>query len=212
MSKASKVRKIKRVLKPLSALSESKNNPRAHFEEQTADMVRSIDQFGFTMPILIKSDGEIIAGHGRYLASKAIAERDSIAIDDYQVPCIVAQGWTPEQIRAFNIADNKLGEGSSWNHALLSEQLIALADGGFDMRSLGVDKDEYADFAKQASQASQASSTPESDPDPDPESKQDKQDRLKKEQKSRDLTDSVSLNQRTITCRHCNKPFPVVAS
>ena len=77
------------------------------------------------MPIIVDKNNVIVAGHTRYKASL------ELGLDE--VPTIVADDLTEEQIKAFRLADNKVGEKSSWNFELLDEELNELENLGIDM-------------------------------------------------------------------------------
>ena len=111
------------VLKPYE------NNPRQHSEAQLERLVRSIKEFGFTNPILIDDDCNVIAGHGRLLA----AELMGLA----QVPTITLGHLTADQRRAYVIADNQLALNSTWDDDVLQAELQALGEAGFDLTLLG---------------------------------------------------------------------------
>ena len=104
-------------------------NARTHSPEQIAQLVASIEQFGFTIPVLVDEKGMIIAGHGRVLAA---AKREMS-----HVPVLVARGWSAEQKRAYVIADNKLAEGAGWDRNILGSELGNLALAGFNVEALG---------------------------------------------------------------------------
>jgi len=108
-------------------------NARAHPSSQIEMLRASLRQFGWTMPILVRHDGTIIAGHARLQA--ALLERIT------EVPVIVATGWSEAQCRAYTIADNKLGEGSAWQDDALIEELLAVKD-DFDLQALGFEDRE----------------------------------------------------------------------
>lgn len=103
------------------------NNPR--FNDDAVDYVaKSIKEFGFKVPMVIDKDNVIIAGHTRYKASL------ELGLDE--VPAIIADDLTDEQIKAFRLADNKVGEKSEWDYELLSDELndilnINMKDFGF---------------------------------------------------------------------------------
>jgi ParB-like chromosome segregation protein Spo0J len=107
------------------------NNPRFHSVEQIAQIEASIKEFGWTIPILLDERGEIIAGHGRVMAAKNLGITE--------VPCMVAVGWSEAQIRAYRIADNQLGNNSSWDNSLLKFEVGELRDFGFNTDILGLD-------------------------------------------------------------------------
>lgn len=90
------------------------NNPR--FNDDAVEYVaRSIKEFGFKVPMVIDKNNEIVAGHTRYKASLELGLKE--------VPCIVADDLTEEQIKAFRLADNKVSEQASWNYDLLDLEL-----------------------------------------------------------------------------------------
>ena len=94
------------VLKNLNELKPYKNNPRKN-ENSIKYVENSIRDFGFKVPIIIDKNGEIVAGHTRYEASKNLGLE--------KVPCIVADDLNEEQIKAFRIADNKVADFSKWD-------------------------------------------------------------------------------------------------
>ena len=108
----------------VSELVPSARNARKHSDEQIEKIARSIREFGWTNPVLVKPDGTILAGHGRVLA----AER----LDIDEVPVIVAKGWSEAQCRAYVIADNKLALEAGWDREALSFELEALAELDFE--------------------------------------------------------------------------------
>ncbi len=111
------------------------NNPRIN--DGAVDAVAaSIREFGFKVPIVVDRDGVIVTGHTRLKAA--------IKLGMETVPVIVATDLTPEQIRAYRIADNKTGELAQWNYDLLPIELSQLGEAGFDLKLLGFDPDELA--------------------------------------------------------------------
>ena len=112
------------------------NNPR--FNDEAVEYVaNSIKQFGFKVPMIIDKNNEIVAGHTRYKASLELGLKE--------VPCIVADDLTEEQIKAFRLADNKVSEKSQWNFDLLDEELANIID--IDMSEFDfdvvIDNDDY---------------------------------------------------------------------
>lgn len=105
-------------------------NARTHSPDQIGQIVRSIEEFGWTFPVLIDERGVIVAGHGRVLA----ASRMGLG----EVPVIVARGWTPERVEAYRIADNKIASNAGWDETLLALELADLDDLGFDITKLGL--------------------------------------------------------------------------
>jgi DNA modification methylase len=126
----------------LATLRPFPRNARTHSAEQIAQVARSIEHFGWTMPVLIEPSGEIIAGHARVLAAQ------SLGIDS--VPCIVAAGWSDEQKRAYVIADNKLGLNAGWDDALLTLELRDLKSIGFDLGLTGFEAGEIDELFARA--------------------------------------------------------------
>lgn len=110
------------------------NNSRTHSEEQVNQIVASINEFGFTNPLLIDEKDNIIAGHGRLLASKKLKMEE--------VPCIVLSGLTESQKKAYIIADNKMALNAGWDFNLLSLELENLKELDFDLELTGFDTDE----------------------------------------------------------------------
>ena len=103
------------------------HNPR--FNDQAVDGVaKSIEQFGWNSPIIIDTDNVIICGHTRLKAAQKLGLT--------KVPCVVADKLTPEQVKAFRIADNKLAELATWNYDLLLPEIESLQDSGLDLSLL----------------------------------------------------------------------------
>lgn len=127
------------IKKKLSDLTPYANNARTHSAKQVAQVVSSIQEFGWTNPVLIDESGGIIAGHGRVMAAQQLGMKD--------VPCIVLPGLTEAQKRAYIIADNRIQEGSGWDKELLRLELGDLLDMDFD---LGVTGFDLADFDLEA--------------------------------------------------------------
>ena len=112
--------------KGINDLIPYENNPRKN--DKSVDYVaNSIEQFGFKVPIVIDSSGVIVAGHTRYKAA--------VKLKMQTVPCIVADDLTEEQIKAFRLADNKVGESSAWDMDLLADELDGIFD--LDMTDFG---------------------------------------------------------------------------
>ena len=120
-------------LLPVESLQPYENNPRLHSEAQLDRLVRSIKEFGFTNPILIDKDRNVIAGHGRLMAANLMKLR--------LVPTITIDHLSADQQRAYVIADNQLALNSSWDDDVLQSELAALADVQFDLTVLGWGED-----------------------------------------------------------------------
>jgi len=108
-------------------------NPRSHSPRQIRQIGRSIEEFGFIVPILLDTSDKVLAGHGRLLACRQLGWRE--------VPTISLHHLTEAQARAFMIADNRLTEISEWDDALLASQLRELAalDLDFSLEITGFD-------------------------------------------------------------------------
>ena len=122
------------VEKNLTDIRPYEKNPRKN-DEAVKYVMESIKQFGFKVPIVIDNNGVIVAGHTRYKAARKLGMSE--------VPCIVADDLTDEQIKAFRLADNKVAEKADWDFDLLSEELDELFD--FDMTLFGFDALEEDD-------------------------------------------------------------------
>jgi ParB-like chromosome segregation protein Spo0J len=115
-----------------------KNNARTHSDLQVSQIAASIKEFGFTNPILITDECDIIAGHGRVLAAK------KLGLD--KVPCIKLSHLTDTQRRAYIIADNQLALNSDWNFDMLSVEIDELNDHKFDVSLLSFTNEQLADL------------------------------------------------------------------
>jgi hypothetical protein len=116
---------------PLGALTLDPANARFHKPAQIKQIARSIEAFAFNVPILADRDGKIIAGHGRFLACQILGWTE--------IPVIRLDHLTPEQARAFAIADNRLSETSTWDEAVLARHLkdLSLIDLDFKLDAIG---------------------------------------------------------------------------
>ena len=117
------------------------NNSRTHSEEQVNQICASINEFGFTNPLLIDEKDNIIAGHGRLLASKKLKMKE--------VPCIVLSGLTEAQKKAYIIADNKMALNAGWDEELLKIELENLKELDFDLELTGFNVDELDELFKE---------------------------------------------------------------
>jgi len=123
---------------PLDRLIPYARNARTHSDEQVAQIAASIVEFGFCNPILVGSDGVIIAGHARVIAARKLGLSE--------VPVIVLDHLSQAQRRALVIADNKLALNAGWDEELLGEELAALRDDNFDLDVIGFSDEELADL------------------------------------------------------------------
>jgi site-specific DNA-methyltransferase (adenine-specific) len=116
------------IYKKTSELKKYKNNPRKN-ELAVEKVAESIKEFGFRNPILIDKDNEIVCGHTRYDAAKKLGIKE--------VPCIMADDLTPEQIKAFRLVDNKTNEFAEWDDELLD---LEIQDIEIDLSPFGFEK------------------------------------------------------------------------
>ena len=116
------------IIKGIGKIQPYENNPRNN--DNAVDAVAaSIREFGWQQPIVVDKDGVIIAGHTRYKAAKKLGLAE--------VPVVVADKLTEEQIKAYRLADNKSGELAEWDSAALEEELAAISE--IDMSAFGFD-------------------------------------------------------------------------
>lgn len=108
------------------------NNSRLHDETQLGQLVASINEFGFTNPVLLDGANGIIAGHGRVMAANVLGLET--------VPTIELQHLTDEQKAAYVIADNKLAQNAKWDDEILRLELQSLSDADYDLSILGFDE------------------------------------------------------------------------
>ena len=107
------------VYKKVNELIPYENNPRIN--DEAAEYVKnSIKEFGFKVPIVIDKNNVIVAGHTRLKASLELGLKE--------VPCIIADDLSEEQIKAFRLADNKVAEKSQWDFSKLDEELDSILD------------------------------------------------------------------------------------
>jgi len=111
-------------------------NSRTHSDEQVGQIAASIKEWGWTVPVLIDPAGGLIAGHGRIMAAQKLGIED--------VPCMIADGWTDAQKKAYVIADNKLALNAGWDNDMLKVELGELEELDFDLSLTGFDGDELS--------------------------------------------------------------------
>lgn len=119
------------IYKSVDELVPYENNPRNN-KKAIDKVAKSIEEFGFKVPIVVDENSVIVTGHTRLLASKQLGLES--------VPVIVAKGLTDEQIRAFRLADNKVSEFSKWDEGKLHDELkqleIDMTQFGFEITEL----------------------------------------------------------------------------
>ena len=120
--------------RPIGRLIPYIRNPRTHDEAQVAQIAASIVEFGWTNPVLVDGENGVIAGHGRLAAARRLGLSE--------VPVIELGHLTPNQKRAYVIADNKLALAAGWDEELLYLELGDLASNGYDLTLTGFSDDE----------------------------------------------------------------------
>ena len=132
------MKELKIIYKTLNELKPYDENPR-HNEQAVDAVANSIENFGFKVPIVIDKDDVIVCGHTRYLASQQLGLNE--------VPCVIADDLTDEQIKAYRLVDNKVAELSEWDFSLLDKELAELEN--IDMSQFGFEdllEDEPAEI------------------------------------------------------------------
>lgn len=135
---------------PIDDLKPYDRNSRKHSDEQIAKIAASIKEWGFTTPVLVQENGTIIAGHARVMAAQRLGLPE--------VPVMVARGWSADQVRAYVIADNALGDMSEFDEAMLRIELGELHEGGYELGLIGLDVGALDKLLK--------APEPEADPEP----------------------------------------------
>ncbi len=152
------------IYQAIGAVTPYKANPRTHTKRQIGQIAESIRVFGFTNPVLVDTENQIIAGHGRVEAAKLLGIEE--------VPTIRLDRLTKEQIRAYVIADNRLAENAGWDKEILAiefETLLALDCVDFDVTITGFEIPEIdliLEEAKAAPSSEEAPPEPNFDQDP----------------------------------------------
>lgn len=112
------------VNKPTEELKPYDKNAKKHDKKQIANVAESIKQFGFVQPIVLDKNNNVIIGHCRLEAAK------KLHLDE--VPCVMADDLTDEQVKKLRLLDNKLNE-SEWDIDLIAEEIAYLDFDGFDV-------------------------------------------------------------------------------
>ena len=129
--------KLQIIYKDINDLQMYETNPRKN-SDAVQYVVNSIQQFGFKNPIIIDANNTIVCGHTRYKAARRLKMA--------QVPCIMADDLSEDQIRAFRLADNKVAEMATWDYDRLEQEFALIDPMEFDIADFGFfpdyDKDE----------------------------------------------------------------------
>ncbi len=126
------------ILVPVEALIPYQKNAKKHPESQIKKLAEIIQEFGFRQPILVDKDMVIVTGHGRLLAAKHLGLK--------KVPVTIADDLTPEQTRAYRIADNKIAE-TDWEQDLLEQEIREIEEGLLPL--LGFEDEELEKILKE---------------------------------------------------------------
>src|ERR1700724_273337 len=117
---------------PIARLPPYAHKPRLHSEGDLDKIVAAILKWGWTLPILVDEQGNVIAGALRLRAAIRLGLKD--------IPVIVACGWSEEEKRAYRLADNQLAARASWDFELLSNELRDLKFGNLDLGLTGFER------------------------------------------------------------------------
>ena len=118
---------------PIDAIRAYQANARTHSEQQLSELVASIRAFGFTSPILVDEQREVIAGHGRLTAARRVGMTT--------VPTVTLRGLSHEQVKALRLADNQISAHSGWDLETLAAELADLQTTDLDLDAIGFDED-----------------------------------------------------------------------
>src|SRR5580704_3378146 len=125
---------------PVAKLVPNARNARTHSDEQVTQLAASIEEWGWTIPVLVDEGGGIIAGHGRVMAAHRLSIED--------VPVMVAAGWSDAKKRAYMLADNKLTLNAEWDLDRLAIEIAELRASDFDISLIGFSESEIDDLLK----------------------------------------------------------------
>jgi DNA modification methylase len=128
-------------------------NSRTHSPAQIDQIVASIKEWGWTIPILLDESGGVIAGHARLMAAKKLGLEE--------VPCMTARGWSEAQKRAYVIADNQVALNAGWDDAMLRMELRALDGFGFNLDLIAFDSLSMVKFLADLDPAKADKTAPE---------------------------------------------------
>ncbi|MFC6487695.1 site-specific DNA-methyltransferase [Nitratireductor sp. GCM10026969] len=117
--------KLEIINQPIAALKPRTNNPRTHSKKQIEQIAASIKRFGFTNPVLVDQENNVIAGHGRIEGAKLLGMTE--------VPTVCLAHMSEADIRAYVIADNRLAENAGWDRELLGLEFQYLSELDIDL-------------------------------------------------------------------------------
>ena len=118
---------------PIERLVEYPRNPRRN-DKAVDRMCVSIREFGFKIPCLVRSDGEVVDGHLRLKAARKLGIME--------IPVILCNEWTPAQVKAFRLMVNRSVTWADWDEELLAAELLEIQEADFDLSLTGFDPGE----------------------------------------------------------------------
>lgn len=130
----------------INAIKPYENNARLHSSIQINQIMQSIKEFGFTNPLIIDTEYNLIAGHGRLEALKQLNKIDFKDKPILNVPCIQVKDLSDTQKRALCLADNQIALNSTWDNEKLQDELEKLANENFNFDCIGFDHSVFDDF------------------------------------------------------------------
>jgi len=122
---------------PVDKIIPYKQNPRKN-DDAVNIVKKSLKEFGFQQPLVLDANYEIVVGHTRYNAALKLGMNE--------IPCILAEHLSNEQIKAYRIMDNKSAEYSKWNTDLLTKEIIELLESDYDISLTGFTQNELKDM------------------------------------------------------------------
>ena len=125
---------------PVAKLVPNARNSRTHSDEQITQLAASIEEWGWTIPVLVDEAGGIIAGHGRVMAAHRLGLED--------VPVMVAAGWSDAKKRAYMLADNQLTLNAEWDLDRLAIEIAELRASDFNISLIGFSESEIDDLLR----------------------------------------------------------------
>jgi len=143
-------------LRAIASLRPHAGNARVHDAAQLAQIMASMQAFGFTNPLLVDKDGVLIAGHGRLAAAEAL--------DIAKVPVIVLKHLAAAQKEALRLAVNRIAENATWDQALRRDALASVQAAEIDLAALGYPADELAGILAAAGEAVSGGDAPDALP------------------------------------------------
>lgn len=167
-------------------------NSRTHSDHQIEQVIKSIQEFGFTNPVLIDENNVLIAGHGRTEAARRMGLKE--------IPALQIMGLSEEQKKALRIADNKIAENAKWDWDALMAEISDLRDLNFDLELTGFDGDELVRLCNELDKTEAIEGTEEgTEEDTDTDTEEDTEIITK-------VGDMWALGAHRVICGDCTDP------